>query len=78
MGVEPILRARALAPADAEANMHKHDIGTLKRRAEQARELARSAADPEAINRLLGAATGYELEAERLEARRRIEGEIRS
>ena len=50
--------------------MHKHDIETLRRRANQARELAEIAAEPQIINRLLGAAAGYEIEAERLERSR--------
>jgi hypothetical protein len=47
--------------------MHKHDIPTLKRRANQARALAELVAEPAAASRLLGAALGYEIEAEMLE-----------
>jgi hypothetical protein len=47
--------------------MHRHDIETLRRRANQARELALMTAEPHIVNRLLGAAAGYEIEAERLE-----------
>jgi hypothetical protein len=57
--------------------MHRHDIGTLKRRAEQARELAQAVADQDAVNRLLDAAIGYEIEAERLETRMAPGGEPR-
>jgi hypothetical protein len=45
-------------------DMHSHDFETLKRRAAQARELAEMVEEPRTINRLLGAAAGYELEAE--------------
>jgi hypothetical protein len=47
--------------------MHRHDIATLKRRAAQARELAEMVVEPETVNRLLGAAVGYEIEARVLE-----------
>ena len=56
--------------------MHKHDIETLRRRASQARELAQLSAEPQIVNRLLGAAAGYEIEAERLEQSQHGEGAV--